>query len=238
MKKPTLVAAFAAWMSLLLSAVALADSGGLPMPGLPPVDGTVLATPSGESASTNTDSQAARQPSVAVSKKCSTNRRKHVKICRYYRSGVLFKICTQKRGAKQKCRKIAMGPPKLQALAPAKLVPSSSVSASLVSGRINSGYPNPILPAIVRLYRIGSPVPDNGWCSGSLLLRGIVLTAAHCLWDSGEESRAAPHGYDYANGNMQVVPGNRVVQGQNTGPFGTWNHRGCLCPDGIHVEPS
>jgi hypothetical protein len=56
-----------------------------------------------------------------------------------------------------------------------------------------------------------------------MILRGVVLTAAHCVWDDGEESHTAPHAYQLTDGWMQIAPGNEVVNGQNTFPYGVWN---------------
>jgi V8-like Glu-specific endopeptidase len=165
------------------------------------------------------------KPAVRLVKRCATQRSKHRRVCRYYRKKVQVKVCTRKLGGHHKyhCRLVRKT---AAAAGAAPQISSSMISAAAGTARastyINSGYTNPLLPGVVRLYNNESPVPDKGWCSGALLLRGIVLTAAHCLYDSAEEGGTA-HWYPYANGAMQIVPGNRVVNGQNNYPYGVWN---------------
>jgi V8-like Glu-specific endopeptidase len=171
--------------------------------------------------------------SKRVTKRCSTNRRTKVRTCRYYRGAAHFKTCKAKRGHKQRCRKVRA---RAAAAERGKRVSAAVIGNAAMIARaaayLGSGWSSPVLPGVVRLYSTESSVPDKGWCSGALLARGIVLTAAHCLWNSGEEG-GTPHTIAYANGALQVVPGNTVSGGKNSFPYGVWNVARTFVPSGF-----
>jgi V8-like Glu-specific endopeptidase len=177
---------------------------------------------------------------VVVRRRCSTDRHTHVRVCRVFRNGVPVRVCTKApRQRKEHCRKIkrkrtskvaaaVQQGPRVSAAAIERarriLAGESSSGAAHASTYINADFTASPLPAVVRIYYTGSPVPDHGWCSGTLLKRGIVLTAAHCLYDNGEEDHSIAHWFPSANGQMQVVPGNAVAaNGANSFPYGVWN---------------
>jgi V8-like Glu-specific endopeptidase len=185
---------------------------------------------------------AAKQPTVPVVNKpkskvkrtrhCATRRGSHLRVCRIYLGHRLVKICTTKRHQKrQHCRAIKPGRQAIDRAATQQgpLVTNAEIAQARrvlagASTYIDANFTASPLPAVVRLYQSGSPVPDHGWCSGALLKRGIVLTAAHCLYDNGEEDGSVAHWYAFANGQMQVVPGNTVdASGNNSVPYGVWN---------------
>ena len=74
------------------------------------------------------------------------------------------------------------------------------------SALYSSGTTNPLMSAVVRFYYSGSPTVTKGWCSGTLLTRGIVLTAAHCLYANRTDGHGE-YGY-YPAAQMSVTPGN------------------------------
>ena len=167
---------------------------------------------------------------------CHTARKTHTRTCRTYRNNTLTKICTKHRHRHQHCRKV------ISPAAPdgAHLIRSVRVSQGLAHAAsfLGNGFVNPPSAGIVRLYKTGSPVPDNGWCSGSLIEPGLVLTAAHCVYNDGAEDKTNPVGwYPFANGAIQVVPGNEVVNGKNTFPYGVWNVQQVFAPAG-YTKPN
>jgi V8-like Glu-specific endopeptidase len=78
-----------------------------------------------------------------------------------------------------------------------------------VAVKVSSGYEASIGAAIGRSYYHGPPntVPRGGWCSGSFIGNGLFLTAAHCLYDTGQEGGAVGA---FDKSRMFVVPGNTV----------------------------
>ena len=93
---------------------------------------------------------------------------------------------------------------------------ATALPQSLLYARLNSGYTNPLLPPVVRFYR-----KNRGWCSGTLVLRRIVLTAAHCLFGNHHDGHGF-YGY-YSPASMLVVPGNTIDgTGRGAAPYGKW----------------
>jgi V8-like Glu-specific endopeptidase len=168
-----------------------------------------------------------RPSKVKLRRRCVTRRGSRIRICRTYRGRRLVKVCTKKpRQKRQHCHRIRS---RKAAAEQGPRVSNAEIARARVvlaqaSSYINADFTANPLPAVVRLYESGSPVPDRGWCSGALLKRGIVLTAAHCLYDNGEEDKSTAHWYPFANGQMQVVPGNTIgANGTNSFPYGVWN---------------
>jgi hypothetical protein len=138
-----------------------------------------------------------------LSKRCITRRR--VRTCRYYSRGRLVKVCTKRPRHKQHCRRFH-----------STTAPGPASSRSVLYARLNSGYTNPLLPPVVRFYK-----DNDGWCSGTLVLRGIVLTAAHCLFANRTDGHGS-YGY-YPASSMVVVPGNTIDSaGRSKAPYGVW----------------
>ena len=105
-------------------------------------------------------------------------------------------------------------------------------SMAHAAGYLGSGWVNPVSPGIVRLYSTSSTAGGHGWCSGAMITRGLVLTAAHCVFDTGELSRQQAHWYPYRDGALQVVPGDRISGGRGSYPFGVWNVHEVFAPSG------
>lgn len=72
-------------------------------------------------------------------------------------------------------------------------------------------YRTPPLPAVGRFYKQG-----RGWCSGTMLYAGVILTAGHCV--HGTESR---QGY-YPAGDFTFTPGNTWDGTKGVGSYGNW----------------
>jgi hypothetical protein len=88
--------------------------------------------------------------------------------------------------------------------------PFSTAQADLLSVATNTFYPYRAAGKL--FFNIGS---DTFVCSASLIGRGIVVTAAHCVAEFGQNRLFA---------NWQFVPGYR----NGVAPFGVWTVRGVL----------
>jgi hypothetical protein len=94
----------------------------------------------------------------------------------------------------------------------------------------NSGYSKPTLSAVVRFYRSG-----KGWCSGSLVRRDIVLTAAHCLFANHTDGHGR-YGY-YPPPSLTIAPGAGISPtGERSTPFEEWQVTRTFVPDGWKNE--
>jgi len=203
--------------------------------------------------------QAAPKPRP-LARSCTVARRhgRTVRTCRFLRGGRLVKRCVTKggtrrcaqrangriirrcvkpRGKPERCRvvrsvatgAIANGP--ARPFSPEQLLRGRD-RARVAAARYSSGYTNPLLAPVVRFYYSGSPGATKGWCSGTLLLRGIVLTAAHCLYANPHDGKGQL-GY-YPRDQMTVVPGNYWDAGRNMdiAPYGNWKVAQTYVPQG------
>jgi trypsin len=82
------------------------------------------------------------------------------------------------------------------------------------------------MPGVVRFYK-----DNEGWCSGTLLLRGIVLTAAHCLFANRTDGDGL-YGY-FPTTSLVVTPGNYAdLTGRGRAPYGNWEVANAWVPQG------
>jgi V8-like Glu-specific endopeptidase len=149
--------------------------------------------------------------------------RRYVRVCRYYVDHRLMRRCTKHGRHKQHCHKTAIGAAFAAAAgAPQPVASAFQAPLARVSSYLTDGYTNPVLKSVVRTYFTQSPVPGTGWCSGTLVTRGLVLTAAHCLFANKTDGEGRPYGY-FPIAQMTVVPGNTVnSSGQAIAPYGNW----------------
>lgn len=185
--------------------------GGAPTPGSNPG-----SAGGGVRASTPPASGGSKQPPKQVRPKlvrsCKTHHR--VKTCTFRRGAFKVKVCRKRRDHRAHChinRK--------QSQVAAAFEPSRR--RATVAERIGSGYTNPLMPAVVRTYFDQSPVPTKGDCSGTILTRGVILTAAHCLFANHTDGNGQ-YGF-YPPSQMRVVPGNHPnAGGQDVTEYGVW----------------
>lgn len=137
----------------------------------------------------------------------SCKRTRGRRTCRYTRSGRLIRTCVKLTGRKERCRK------------PRRKAPARA------SARLGSGFQVPNMPAVGRFYATASAAQSKGWCSGTLIHPGVVLTAAHCLYENASDNPQAVRGYfPFQNGAMQFAPGNGPRQGGGLFyPSGVWD---------------
>lgn len=196
----------------------------------PPLSGDPQAQPKPSEGGANPKRRPVKPLKVRVS--CRTSAKTRVRVCRTFKGGALIKICTKRRGRAARCRRISTA----AASEPGRLLssfdPARARGLAKAAAYINNGWVNPASAGIVRLYSTSSPTADKGWCSGSMITRGLVLTAAHCVYDTGEISKANAHWHPYKNGALQAAPGNQVTSGRNTMPYGTWNVAEVFAPPG------
>ena len=134
-----------------------------------------------------------------LTKLCVTRNR--VKTCRTYRNRRVIKTCVEQPGRRIRCRT----PRRPRATDPGPRANSSAL--------FDQNYQSQTIPGVGKLYLNGAAN-----CSGTMLLRGIVLTAGHCVYD--REVRGT--GYFPLNA-QSFVPGNTTNDGVNPASnYGRW----------------
>ena len=149
-------------------------------------------------------------------RKCVTRRGK--RTCRFYKHGVAQKVCVKRRGKARKCRSLLTG------AASATGAPALSPAVAEAAAKYSSGVNNPLNPSVVRFYLDG-----RGQCSGTMVLNGVVLTAAHCLFANRTDGRGQ-YGY-YDINKMLVVPGNTWTSTGNVGKWGVYRVANAFVPN-------
>ena len=168
-------------------------------------------------------------------KKCVSSRGK--RTCSHYANGHVVRVCVKWSGKRERCRVVRAIASGALANAPARHFSPETLlrgrGRARAAARYNSGYTNPLAGPVVRFYYASAGTPTNGWCSGTLLLRGIVLTAAHCLFGNNHDRGSRAYGY-YPPGQMTVVPGNYwdAGRGYDVAPYGNWAVAQTFVPQG------
>jgi hypothetical protein len=164
----------------------------------------------------------------------------------------------RRRKGRQTCRTIRQTGLRAK---PATFRPSSASRAAVRKARLRAvladprvkahvarvtqhGYQDNVVPAVGRFYFQGSKGsnPLRAWCSGTLILRGVVLTAAHCLYQNTWDTRvtgkpdAFPVGY-FNIRQLSFVPGHTVnAQGGPASNYGEWAVADAYVPDGYRAD--
>jgi Trypsin-like peptidase domain len=140
-------------------------------------------------------------PDARLERSCRMRRR--VRICRYTRAGRLVRTCTTRPGRRRRCTR---------------------ARGATSTARIWSGYTNPPLAAVVQVRLDG-----RAFCSGTLIMPAVVLTAAHCLY--GNRTDGAGAGFYGSTGALTVTPGSFIDdQGALHRPYGTFRVRASAVP--------
>ncbi len=148
--------------------------------------------------------------------------------CAYDRNGKLYKVCTWRKGWKRyhcarrpvkagRCRRGGAG------------APDPAGRGAFARSVVSQGWVSKIIPAVGRFYAAESSLSNKGWCSGTLVLRGVVLTAGHCVYANGLDK--APDGttYHYYDASKMVfTPGNTINPANpiwGSTDYGNWTVR-------------
>jgi hypothetical protein len=147
---------------------------------------------------TPTKEQGSHRP---LRRSCKRKLRPRRRVCRFMRGRRVVKVCVKRPGRRRTCK--------------ARSRATEAAPRARVAELRGQGFTDPVLPPVVRFYLDG-----KGWCSGTLVLRGIVLTAGHCLYGNAENNNA---GWYQNTGRLQIAPGNYVnSSGTTVYPYGVW----------------
>jgi hypothetical protein len=183
---------------------------------------------------------------LSVKERCTRSRRG--RTCRTYENGDLTRTCTTS-GAGRKLRRICRFYATIDGASEhvrtctkrgraQERCSSERLSAASLPGRKariaglrrGSGYTNPVIKPVVRFY-----YGNQGWCSGTLVRRGIVLTAAHCLFANRTDGKGQ-YGY-YDVNQLLVVPANTPnPPSSDAAPYGVWRVAQTFVPEGWKQE--
>jgi len=224
------VGVICAALCLAIPTFALADTvtGGLPPipPGLTPAAsvatgpaGSTASGPGGTTTSAATSAPAPAPPPTApvpaaITKRCTWSKQHHrgTRVCRYFQSGKLIRKCVKKAGQAQVCT------------AEAADVHGMARTAGTA---VQSGFFTPTSNAIVKIFwSFTNPASGERFtsqCSGAMIAVGLVLTAGHCVYSNAVDGQHETGfvGY-YDPSTYTVVPGETLVNGQPSGPYGAW----------------
>jgi hypothetical protein len=170
-------------------------------------------------------------PATQTADQTSCIRRHGHRVCRTYRGSVLIRSCdTHRKGHyKEKvCQtfdsrgrqvrrcvtyrhRTSCTTPRAGATAvTARRAPGPAHAAS----RVNGGLVPSAYGPVVRLWlKGGLGLPDQGYCSGTLVRPGVLLTAGHCLYTDGQWLA------DRGSCDVYAVPANNTNE---TTPYGSW----------------
>jgi hypothetical protein len=222
-------------MCSLVAGAAMAD-GPAGRPGIPSGDvpgnhalpdsagSSVTSTSTGSSGAGGGTAKAASPPAkpitIKITKRCRWSRAHHrgTRTCRYYRAQTLIKKCVKKPGRRVRCRTYNSARAAME---------GSNPLATIAGTQISSGFVQQPLDAVVRIYWNCSNPSDGttcSRCSGSMIAKGLVLTAGHCVYSNYRDGDVGDNtgfvGY-YNAATYYVVPGNTLVNGQTTADYGT-----------------
>ena len=96
----------------------------------------------------------------------------------------------------------------------ARLEPASSTE-------LGRGFVASPLSSVVRIYWT-TPGFDH-FCSGTVITRGLILTAGHCVYSNptdGQPENGFTGYYDVTT--YSIVPGNTLTNGRRVAPYGGW----------------
>lgn len=100
-------------------------------------------------------------------------------------------------------------------------------TARIAATEVQSGFFTPTSNAIVKIFwTFTNPTTGQHFvsqCSGAMIAVGLVLTAGHCVYSNAVDGQPETGfmGY-YDPSTYTIVPGETLVNGQPTGPYGTW----------------
>jgi len=180
-------------------------------------------------------SGAAQPPSPApgkVFKRCTWSRKHHrgTRTCRYYHDRTLFKKCVKRPRHRVRCS--------VYRRARAVELNRRAISASVGHGvSLASGFRSSPAPSVVRIHWIVTTAAGgtyDSWCSGSLIGRGLVLTAGHCVYSNQADGASPPPTGDgtgfvgyYNKASYVITPGEAGPSTQASpdgdGSYGYWS---------------
>lgn len=172
--------------------------------GSPPAPiGSGTVRPTGERQSFG-DSDARSVPTGGrkSGRSCRGSRRsRRGRRCEYYRLFRVVRRCTFKVGRRARCRRVravvaAERPGRMRvdprALRAGRPAPSPPTGARIATVLRANGPTEPLLPAVGRLYATTAQGKESS-CTGTLMKIGVVLTAAHCVYNG--PTVPGPDGY-------------------------------------------
>lgn len=153
-----------------------------------------------------------------VTKRCGYSRKhkRGTRTCRYYRRHKLIRTCVKRPGHRERCR-----------ASHAAAAADSRHRARAAGTSVGSGYVSPAAGAVVKIYwthpsrQFGT---SESVCSGSMIARGLVLTAGHCVYSNGPDGSPDSGFVNYYDlSTYRIAPGQYLDDtGQRVFAHGVW----------------